>query len=237
MLASYEASTLALLQAPSSPIPLVSTATLNSYINTSRTQVAVQGACVREYITLDLVAGQRQYSFSAVTGLPAGVDGIYHIRQLLFAAGTGLVWVPPRPFEFFTLYALNNQNPPSGEPTMWSQFGQGTSGSIFIDPLPDGPYTCSIDVLGTPTVLANDTDPEAIPPIWTLAVPFYAAWLGFMSMQRSMDADKMLERFQQQMALARNAANPNVIVESWSQSPDRMEANRLGGAAPRAGAA
>lgn len=237
MLAQYEISTQALLQSPSAPIPLISNATLDSYINTARLQVAGQGACIRVYGSLALVPGQRQYNFSSVTGFPAGVNSIFRIRQIWFTIpGTaGQIWLASRPFEYFSIFALNNPTPPSGQPQEWSQFGQGDTGNIFVDPLPDLPYVCPVDAVGVANGLATDADLEAIPPLWTLAVPFYAAWLAFQSVQRQSDADLMLKRFEEQMALARNAANPELLTENWSQMTDKMEPNRLGITATRAG--
>lgn len=238
MLTQYETVTSALLQAPSSPTPLIPAATLDTYINFARLQVAAAGACIRGYPTLTLTVAQRQYDFSSITsGLPTGTSAIYHIRQLWFQIpGTaGLVRVTPRSFEYFGLFALNNPVPASGQPKMWSQFGQGEEGSFFIDPLPDLPYSCMFDVLGVPEPLIDDTTPEAIPDIWTLAVPFYAAWYGFMSLQRQADADMMMKRYTEQMAMARNAANPNLLMENWSQQPDPMTTNRLGVQPARAG--
>jgi hypothetical protein len=166
-----------------------------------------------------------------ITGLPASVAGIYHIRQawLQIPGVTGQVIMYSRPFEWFGQFALNKLNPQQAEPKRWAQFGQGEEGSIFVDPIPDLPYTLAIDVLGVPAPLVNSVfDTEAIPDIWTLAVPFYAAWWGFQSAQRQSDADKMLERFKEQMALARSAANPDLVMENWSQAPDPEDANRLG---------
>ena len=235
MLASYQTITSALLQAPSSPVPLIGTTALNSYINEARQQVAAQGVCIRNYADLTLVIGQRQYNFSSIAGLATGVAGVFNVRQFFRQNAGGLLWLPSRPFEFFSLYALNNPNPVNGQPAMWSQFGQGISGNLFVDPAPDFGYACKVDVLCTPIDLADDTTAEAIPAIWTLAVPFYAAWLGFQSLQRQSDADKVLERFTQQMALARNSADPNLLIENWQQTSDPMATNRLG-VTQRAGA-
>jgi hypothetical protein len=228
---NYEILTQALLQAPSSPNPLIPFTTLDTYINQARLQVAAQGRCIRQYVTLPLVAGQQIYPFSAITGLPTSVAGIYHIRQawLQIPGVTGQVIMYSRPFEWFGQFALNKLNPQQAEPKRWAQFGQGEEGSIFVDPIPDLPYTLAIDALGVPAPLVNSVfDTEAIPDIWTLAVPYYAAWWGFQSAQRQSDADKMMERFKEQMALARSAANPDLMMENWSQAPDPEDANRLG---------
>jgi hypothetical protein len=227
-LTSYETLTAALLQSPSSPTPLIPTATLDTYIHEARLQVAAQGACIREYLLLSVTPVSRIYSFTTLTNLDPGVTGIYHIRQIWFELGAGQILLTSRPFEWFSLYHLNNAVPKSGQPAEWAQFGQGEGGSIFIDPVPDGSYTCLVDALGLPAPLVNDASPEPIPAIWILAVPFYAAWLGYMSRQRQADADRMMQRFQEQMALARSAANPDLLPENWVGSTDPMMANRLG---------
>jgi len=238
-LANYLILTRALLQAPSSPIPLIPDATLTIYVNNARTQVAAQGACVRRYLDLALVGGTQQYNFAALTGLGTGVSGVYQIRQFWYQlSGTaGTIWVPSRPFEYLALFGQLNTPVAGagGPPEMWAQFGQGETGSLFVDPIPDQAYAAKVDALGVPVPLVDDATPEAIPAIWTLAVPFYAAWFAFLSAQRASDADAMLKRFQEQMVLARNAGNPDLITENWSQSPDPEMANRLAASPARAG--
>ena len=231
MLTLYETLTSALLQAPSSPIPLIPTATLDSYINLSRNWVASQAECIRVYGSLTLIPGQRNYAFSAINvSSVAGVSGVYNARQVWFTipATTGTVWVTPREWEFLSLYGLNNPVPPSGQPQIWSQFAQGENGSIFFDPLPDLPYVCNIDMSCVPENLVDDTTPEAIPPLWTQAVPFYAAWFGFQSMQRQSDAELMLKRFHDQMNMARQAGTPSVLPSQYEQAPNPTSLNQLG---------
>lgn len=226
---------------------------LQAYINQARLQIAGQGRCIREYVTLPLATGQQVYPFSAISavegvfilgssvlggpdvlgtggGLDTGVSGIYHIRQawMTIPGVPGQLLMYSRPFEWFALYELNSFSPPSGQPKRWAQFGQGVEGSIFVAPIPDLPYALILDALGVPMPLATDADIEALPDIWTLPVPFYAAWYALQTAQQHDAADKMMQRFQEQMALARSAANPDLIMENWSLSPDAEQANRLG---------
>jgi hypothetical protein len=203
---------------------------LTDYVNQARFQVAAEGRCIRSYASLALVALQRSYPFSAVTGLQAGVSSIYHIRQawLQIPGTNGQVQMFSRPFDWFGLFALNNAVPPDGQPERWTQYGQGAAGSIFVDPLPDLPYTLTVDALGMPATLTSDASPEAIPDIWTLAVPFYAAWWALQGAAQGDAADKMMQRYQEQLMLARAAATPDLTPESWSQAPDAEQTNRLG---------
>jgi hypothetical protein len=136
--------------------------------------------------------------------------------------------VRPRSFEWFGFYRLNNPQPISGYPTEWSQFGQGQSGTIFVDPLPDIPYTCPIDMVAAPENLVDDTTPEAIPVLWQFAVPFFAAWLAFQNLLRQADAQEMLKNYETMMARARAGANSSQLPGTYAQAPDPMENNRLG---------
>ena len=87
--------------------------------------------------------------------------------------------------------------------------------------------------MGAPEALADDTTPEAIPELWQDAVPFYAAWLAFMNLVRSADADRMLEQYTTMMQRARRAATSSILQSQQSQGPDDVMAGRLGSGAPQ----
>jgi len=232
VLTAYENSVLSLLQAPSSPVPLVPTATIDQYINTARGQVAGQGKCIRQYATLILATGVRTYPFSAVT-FAAGTQGILgpnDARMIWYLVASGQKLIVPEPFEWFAQYRLNNPVPSSGPPTEWAQLGQGQLGTLFFDPLPDFPYVCPLDVECAPSLLVDNNSPEAIPPLWQDAVPFYAAWLALMQLQRQADADMMMKRFQELMSRARQAATSDVLPDNFEQTPDLTLGNKLGAA-------
>lgn len=233
MLTAYETAVLALLQAPSSPTPLVPTATIDIYINIARGQVAGQGKCVRQYATLGLVAGTRSYPFSAIVFTGVGIAGPNDARMIWYQVGmgdggAGQKIIANQPFEWFAQYRLNNPVPPEGPPSEWAQLGQGQLGTLFFDPVPDIAYVCPIDVECAPAPLVTDASPEAIPPLWQDAVPFYAAWLALMQLQRQADADMMLKRFQDLMNRARQAATPDVLPDNFEQTPDLTLGNKLG---------
>jgi len=76
--------------------------------------------------------------------------------------------------------------------------------------------------------LVDDTTPEAIPQLWQDAVPFYAAWLGFMQIQRQPDADGMMKRFEEMMSRARRAGTSDVLPDNFEQFPDLTLPNKLG---------
>ena len=150
MLTTYITATQQQLQNPSSAAAkLFSTPDLTTYINLARSQIAGMAECIRNYATLPLAANQRVYNFSTIvlTAPTTGIQDVFNVRQSLVQVGQGSVWLHPRPFEWMTLYALNNVVPPTGLPKRWSQYGQGVTGSLYFDPIPDQAYTVNLDTV------------------------------------------------------------------------------------------
>jgi hypothetical protein len=256
VLTQYINLTQRLLQNPAAPNQLYSPADLTTYINIARGQIAAEGECIRRLMIASTVIGQRPYAFSVLAFqgglLPnvTGVEGVIHVRRLNYAIGlTGFVWIKPLAWPWFDFYHLSNPVPGSGAPTVWSQYAQGASGqgtgsavggSFFLDPLPDNVYQLQADCVCYPQPLAADTDVEALPYLWTDAVPFYAAYyalLGAQASARQQDALRMFQLYQQYMQRARSGATPAVDGYLYAQAPDPVQAAKLGGAGGRPGAA
>ena len=106
-----------------------------------------------------------------------------------------------------------------------------SSGSFYLDPLPDLAYTLNCDCACYPIALAADTDVESIPYLWTDAVPYYAAYMALMASQASArldQAQRLYALYEQFMSRARNAANPTLNRAAFEQSQDPAMANRFG---------
>lgn len=243
MLTAYETQTRRLLQNPQAPTALYSDVDIISWINTARGQLAGEGECIRYMATVSTVAGQQEYQFSALdTGTSAtnGIDGIINVRALWFGLGTGRKWVPPRPWEWFSLYYLNNLTPAQSFPTTWTQFGQGAApgtsgatggGSFYLGPVPDQAYTLYLDCVCYPIALVDDTTVEAIPYLWTDAVPYYAAYLALLSAQtnsRMADAERYFNMYTEFVTRARKFANPATGRWQYSQATDPAQAAKMG---------
>ncbi len=205
---------------------------LEDWINIGRGQLAGESECVRVYGALTLAPPAQQYSFSSIT-LPAGtvgVKGVLNVRMITYTIpGTdplGAVLVTPREWEFFNTFVLAQGVPIAGPPDTWAQFGQGANGSIFVN-APDLPYVLNLDTVVLPSDLHNDTDVEAIPPLWTDAVPYYAAYLAMLTNHEE-GADNMLKLYELFTSRARQFATPSVLSGQYSQAPDPMMASRLG---------
>ena len=141
------------------------------------------------------IVGTRNYNFSSLNlGVSAttGIQGAIHVRSIRYALASGFQWVAPRPWEWFEFYYLNNPVPSSGPPTNWAQHrqgsagtgtGSGATGTFYLDAIPDVIYTLHCDAVCYPIPLVDDTTVEALPYLWTDAVPYFAAYLALLSSQ------------------------------------------------------
>jgi hypothetical protein len=246
----YLAQTQNLLQLPGSAAAnLYTTANLTLWINIARGQVAGEGECIRTFGTVPTVVGQQPYPFSSITfptaSTVSGIQGAININSLSYNNGNGQLWLTPRPWPWFSLYNQNSAVPVQGKPTEWSQFGQGAApgaantsqasaggGSFYLSPSPDDIYTLNCNCVCYPIPLALDTDPEALPYLWTDAVPFFAAYFALMSAQtnaRMADAANMYKgHYNEFMDRARKQSNAGVDRWLYSQAADPAQAAKMG---------
>jgi len=222
MLNAYLTATQNLLQNPAAPAPLYTTTSLTTYINSARGQLAGESQCIRCMVSLPIAAGTTLYPYANinVSGV-AGVQGVINVRTLWYTSGAGQLWVAPQTFEEFSLYALNSSVSTPGPPAIWAQYGQGASGSLYVSPVPDQSYGGMVDTACYPIALVDDTTTEAIPYLWTDAVPYFAAYLALLSAQtgaRTAEADKMFQRYSLFVQRARAASTPAVLPWMFEQT-------------------
>jgi hypothetical protein len=160
--------------------------------------------------------------------VPTGVSAVFNVRGATLNIASGQIWLAPRPFPYFQLYYLNNPVPQPGVPAVYSQFGQGENGTLYFSPLPDFNYVANVDAVCVPQALVDDTTVEAIPAPYTDAVPYYAAYLAFLSAQRAADADRMFQEYSKFASRARQMSNGSVNPGQYPQQPDPTRANLLG---------
>jgi hypothetical protein len=243
-LASYRTQTRRLLQNPGAPSTLYSTPDVDSWINTARGQVAAEGECIRRLLTLTLSVGVTAYNFSSFTNPFAEIGGVMHVRSAFYTVGGGKVFINPHSWEWYQLYYMNKLTPASGAPTIWAQYGQGSSpagvgsggisdfgGSLYVYPKPDSAYVLTLDCVCYPIPLIDDNTDEALPYMWTDCVPFFAAWYALLSSQmqaRRQDAEAYYGYYQNFAQRARAAANPVVNRSLYEQSPNQTQMNKLG---------
>lgn len=100
--------------------------------------------------------------------------------------------------EFQAYYRSYNMGMQS-YPTIWSKYGQGLNGSIYLWPLPSQAAQMDWDLWCLPVTLTSSSTPEAIPYPFTTPVAFYAAYLAFFNAQRFDDAEKMKKEYEDKL--------------------------------------
>jgi len=205
MLTAYETAVQQLIQLV--PSGLIPTGTLDAYINTARNQLAADAECIRAPASLVFTPSQQSYSITALVTSGTGISGsaAFTVRT---AVSPNVSAIEIRSWEWFAAYYL--PLPASGTPTLMAQQGQGTATTLYFWPTPNSAAGVVFDVACLPIPLVNDSTPEAIPGLWTDAVPFYAAWLAFQQLQRQADAQLMLARYKELAQRGRETATPSV---------------------------
>jgi hypothetical protein len=234
MLNAYLTQTKRLLQNPPAPNSLYNSGDLTDYINEARVQLAGESMSIRVLGTLTMTAGdQGPYAYTSIDiSSSQGVAGVLDVRSFSYVAGDGQVWMAPRSFEWFTIYNLNTGNPVVGVPSEWAQYGQGVNATMFVSPPPDIQYVLIGDCVCYPIALTNDMTIEAIPPLWTTAVPYYAAYLALLSAQtgiRTEQAKGMLDLYELFTARARKFTTPETLPLQYSQTIPQPQAAQYGG--------
>lgn len=103
-------------------------------------------------------------------------------------------------------------------PTVMSQYGQGSGGSIYMYPLPNALYQWEADCLCLPSDLEDDEDFEALPDPWTDAVPYFAAHMSYLEIQNFNYAKAMLDLYQQMTSRYSAGARPRMLVSPYGRS-------------------
>lgn len=251
MLDTYITDTQRLLQNPAPATGgLYTTAQITAAINKARRHLAVKAEAIRRIGTISTASGTRVYSFDDIDiGVEAttGVAGILNVRRINYAVGDGEQRLDAVAWEWFDQYYLNNpvplgdQNDPGSRyPRQWSQYGQGgsssaeltdTSGTIYINPLPDDTYELRCDCLCYPSPLEDDATVEALPALFTDAVPFVAAWyvlLGAQNQARRADAEAYYKYGMDYWQTGREGANPVVNRPIFEQGIDPAQKGKAG---------
>lgn len=123
------------------------------------------------------VNGQEVYEFKDVPlGNTPGVSGILNVRGIAVIFANWQYNCLRYSFQEYQAYIRRYPRNYSYVPEIVSQYGQGTSGSIYGYPLPNAAYQWSWDCIGQPSDLISDQSVEAIPAPWTDSVVFLSAY-------------------------------------------------------------
>lgn len=206
LLSQYQNITQSLIQSPQSPIPLLTTPLLTTYINMARAQVALDGECVRTSGTGTIGGGLSSTPLAAVVSLPANSG---YAQPLVVRNGTVAgARIDIRSWDWFVAYNMATPR----VTTVMSHQGQGSLSVLYFSSLGGGALW--LDVVALPINLTVDTDPDAIPYPWVDAVPFYAAYYSYMAFQRQADADMFMMRYREIMRRARGESSSTNLPEN-----------------------
>ena len=213
-LSEYVSDLTNLIQAPTSPIPLLTQAQLQRYINVARQQVAIDGECVRGYGSTTIAAGVVSLPIASITPVVTGTEQAIVVRNATLGVTPATTRrVDQRPWDwFFNYYGLGGpQLPVIPTPVMALQ-GQGSLAVVWMSSQDGG--VLNADAVLLPAYLVDDTTPDAIPYPWVDAVNFYAAWYCYMSLQRQADAQTMWGRYQEVVRRARTGSTSTALPEN-----------------------
>ena len=141
--------------------------------------------------------GQEKYDFADIDlSANPGCSAVYFVRGVsIIYSGyryslEQLAWTR---YQTLRAYPYSYQYTPA----IFSQFGQGLSGSLFYYPLPSQNLQAEYDCQVLPSDLLDDQSFEAIPGPWTDAVPYMAASLGFQELQNFNAARYMMDQYKE----------------------------------------
>lgn len=152
---------------------------------------------------------QEVYPFvNAPLGNAPGVASIFAVKSVSIIFDNLRYALPCYSFSTYQAYIRNYPFQYTYVPTVCSQYGQGTNGSLYYYPQPQQVYQSELDAFCLPIDLVTDTDIDAIPLPWSDTVPYYAAYLAFLELQKPNDARGMLELFDKMLLRQSNSARP-----------------------------
>lgn len=169
---------------------------LTVFINQARQQIAISSECIRQPAQLALSENQQSYAFSSATFVaapttPEGLQSVINIRMVRIALPTGgQKRLEMRSWEWFDTYYLAVTIPTTGQPTICTRLQPGLAGTLWVAPIPDQAYTLNLDTVAYPAPIETDSDPEALQPPWTDAVPMMAAHFASLAAGDQPAADR-----------------------------------------------
>jgi hypothetical protein len=121
------------------------------------------------------------------------------------------------PFTVYQGFIRNYPQQYEYVPTIYSQYGQGVGGSLYMYPLPSMVYQFEADCLCLPADMIDDGSYEAIPQPWQDAVPYFAAHLCYIELQNFNAARGMLELYDRQRLTYSSGARPRYLANMYGR--------------------
>ena len=163
-----------------------------------------------------LNVGQEVYNFSDINlaAFP-GVGGVIAVRSVAIIY-SNMRYIPT--YRSFTVYQANVRSYTQQyqyTPVIYSQFGQGTEGSLYFYPYPSQSLQVEYDCICIPSDLTEDTSYEAIPDMWRDAVKYFAASLAYSEVQNFNAAAAMMAQYDGFMKRYGDYARPGMATNKY----------------------
>jgi hypothetical protein len=172
---------------------------------------------VMAYIN-QLQQGQEVYPFSSVDlRLFPGAASIFTIRSvsILFSGFRYSLAC----YDFSTYQSLVRQWALQWQyvPVICAQYGQGTGGSFYMYPIPSQPFQMEWDCFFLPSDLVDDQSYDPIPDPWCDSIPYFAAHLGYLSLQNLNAAKFYLDLYDTMVGRHSSYARPGRAVNPYGR--------------------
>lgn len=168
---------------------------------------------------INVTAGQQEvYEFQKIPMQQfAGVGGIFAVKSVAFIFAN-YRYVLPR-YSWTAYQAFVRQYPQQYlyVSTIYSQYGQGYNGSLYMYPIPSSVYQMEFDTFCYPADLQTDQDFEALAGPWTETVPFYAAHMAFLELQNLNAAKFYLDLYDSMVHRYSAYARPGQSVNPYGR--------------------
>lgn len=165
-----------------------------------------------------LSAGKEVYPFSGIdlSGSP-GIAACFGVQSISILYANYRYSLPV--YSFSVYQAMIRQYPFQYQyvPTFASQYGQGTSGSFYVYPLPSQTYIYELDMYCLPSNLKTNLDYDPIPDPWTDAIPYFAVHLGFLELQNMNVAKFYLDLFEKQLGIYSHSARIGRVANPYGR--------------------
>lgn len=136
-----------------------------------------------------------QYANPFVRRANGGYGEIYDVFTVAVTWGTARPVLRWMPWDELQAYCRAYSTLTTSYPAVWSTFGSGTSGQVWLWPPPSQDLEMEWDVTCTPKDLASNDDYDAIPDSLRSAVKFYTAGMAMLGTFRYGAADAMFQQF------------------------------------------
>jgi hypothetical protein len=184
---------------------------------TDATGTGATATPVVSYIN-QVAQGQEVYPFSAVdlSAFP-GAESIYMVKSVsILYSGFRYSLAC---YAFSTYQALIRQWALQWQytPVVCAQYGQGTSGSFYMYPIPSQPYQVEFDAFVLPQALEDDQSFEILPDPWTHAVPYWACRQAFLELQNFNAAKFYEDLYDRRMLQLSQHARPGRTINPYGR--------------------